>query len=122
MGFSRQTRMLPIAVAVTLLVAVADTAFAAPPLDSNNPAATIVDSDVRQEEALSSSEGGPPPAIENKVKQHKGDVAVLRQEIEANALLFNAIDSRRVLAEDVLAVDFANPGKIVIYAAAKPPK
>ncbi|UCI07903.1 hypothetical protein [Mesorhizobium sp. B1-1-8] len=68
------------------------------------------------------SEGGPPPAIENKVKQHQDDVTELRQEIEANALLFNAIDSRRVLAEDVLAVDFDNPGKVVIYAAAKPPK
>ncbi|WP_027167039.1 hypothetical protein [Mesorhizobium sp. WSM3224] len=68
------------------------------------------------------SEGGPPPAIENKVKQHQDDVAELRQEIEANALLFNAIDSRRVMAEDVLAVEFDNPGKIVIYAAAKPPK
>ncbi|WP_371008776.1 hypothetical protein [Mesorhizobium sp. RCC_202] len=160
MGFSHQTRMLPVAAAVTLFVTAADTAFAAQPLDSN-PAAAIVDSAVRQEEALSSaeagkviraidstrdnigavrkttkldtvdiifltdaarSEGGPPPAIENKVKQHKDDVAELRQEIEANALLFNAIDSRRVLAEDVLAVDFANPGKIVIYAAAKPPK
>ena len=68
------------------------------------------------------SEGGPPPAIENKVKQHKSDVAELRHEIEANALLFHAIDSRRVLAEDVLAVEFDDPGKIVIYAAAKPPK
>ncbi len=68
------------------------------------------------------SEGGPPPAIEDKVKQHKDDVTELRQEIEANALLFNAIDSRRVLAEDLLAVEFDNPGKIVIYAAAKPPK
>ena len=67
------------------------------------------------------SEGGPPAAIENKVKQHQDDVTELRQEIEANALLFNAIDSRRVLAEDVLAVEFDNPGKIVIYAAAKPP-
>ncbi|WP_296744405.1 hypothetical protein [Mesorhizobium sp.] len=68
------------------------------------------------------SEGGPPPSIENKVKQHKDDVTELRQEIEANALLFNVIDSRRVLAEDVLAVEFNNPGKMVIYAAAKPPK
>ncbi|AZO10259.1 MULTISPECIES: hypothetical protein [unclassified Mesorhizobium] len=68
------------------------------------------------------SEGGPPPAIESKVRQHKDDVAQLRQEIEANALLFNAIDSRRVLTEDVLAVEFDDPGKIVIYAAAKPAK
>jgi hypothetical protein len=66
------------------------------------------------------SEGGPPPAIESKIKQHQDDVAELRKEIEANALLFNAIDSRRVLAEDVLAVEFDDPGKVVIYAAAKP--
>ena len=56
------------------------------------------------------------------MKQHQKDVAELRKEIEANALLFNAIDSRRVQAEDVLAVEFDNPGKVVIYAAAKPPK
>ncbi|MCA0059778.1 MULTISPECIES: hypothetical protein [unclassified Mesorhizobium] len=66
------------------------------------------------------TEGGPPPAIETKVKQHQDDIAELRKEIEANALLFNAIDSRRVLAQDVLAVEFDDPGKIVIYAAAKP--
>ena len=66
------------------------------------------------------SEGGPPPVIENKVRQYKDDVAELRKEIEANALLFNAIDSRRVAAQDVLAVEFDDPGKIVIYAAAKP--
>jgi len=66
------------------------------------------------------SEGGPPPVIESKVKQHQDDIAELRKEIEANALLFNAIESRRVLAQDVLAVEFDDPGKIVIYAAAKP--
>jgi len=66
------------------------------------------------------SEGGPPPAIENKVRQHLDDLSELRKEIEANALLFNALDSRRVLAQDVLAVEFDDPGKIVIYAAAKP--
>jgi hypothetical protein len=67
------------------------------------------------------TEGGPPPAIETKVREHQDDIAELRKEIEANALLFNAIDSRRVLAEDVLAVEFDDPGKVVIYAAAKPP-
>ncbi|MER8825299.1 hypothetical protein NKH73_01955 [Mesorhizobium sp. M0938] len=67
------------------------------------------------------TEGGPPPEIETKVKEHQEDIAELRKEIEANALLFNAIDSRRVLTEDVLAVEFDDPGKVVIYAAAKPP-
>jgi len=148
-------------VAAALLMAAPHAASAAQPLGGDKPASAIVDSDIRQEETLSSteagkvitaidrtrenigtvrkttkldtvdivfltdaarSEGGPPPAIENKVKQHKDDVAELRQEIEANALLFNAIDSRRLQAEDVLAVEFDNPGRIVIYAAAKPPK
>ena len=149
------------AMATIFIAAAPQTAFTAQPLQGSKPGAVIVDSDVRQEEALSTaeagkviaaidrtrenigavrkttkldtvdivfltdaarSEGGPPPAIENKVKQHRDDVAELRQEIEANALLFNAIDSRRVQAEDVLAVEFDDPGKIVIYAAAKPAK
>ncbi|RWL39398.1 hypothetical protein EN809_012060 [Mesorhizobium sp. M2E.F.Ca.ET.166.01.1.1] len=148
-------------IAATFVMAAPQAASAAQPLVSDKPAAAIVDSDVRQEEALSRteagkvitaidrtrdnigtvrrttkldrvdivfltdaarSEGGPPPAIENKMKQHQEDVAELRQEIEANALLFNAIDSRRVQAEDVLAVEFDNPRTVVIYAAAKPPR
>jgi hypothetical protein len=158
----RPTKWFPAsAVAICLAAIAPNPAFPAQTLDNGKPAAPIVDSVIRQEEALSKteagkvitaidrtrenigtvrkttkldmvdivfltdaarSEGGPPPAIENKVKQHKDDVAELRQEIEANALLFNVIDSRRVLAEDVLAVEFDNPGKMVIYAAAKPPK
>ncbi|MER9336724.1 hypothetical protein NKJ06_22450 [Mesorhizobium sp. M0293] len=66
------------------------------------------------------TEGGPPAVIESKIKQHQDDIAELRKEIEANALLFNAIESRRVLVQDVLAVEFDDPGKVVIYAAAKP--
>ncbi|MER8656483.1 hypothetical protein [Mesorhizobium sp. M0847] len=66
------------------------------------------------------SEGGPPPAVESKVEQHQDDIAELHKEIDANALLFNAIDSRRVLTEDVLAVEFDGSARIVIYAAARP--
>ncbi len=66
------------------------------------------------------SEGGPPPRIADKVKAHESEIAELRQEIEANALLFHAIDSRRVLVADVLGVDFPDPKTVVIYAAAKP--
>lgn len=68
------------------------------------------------------SEGGPPPAIESKVKEHEAEVAELRQEIEANALFFHAIDSRRVLAQDVLAISFDGPRNVTVYAAAKPAK
>ena len=66
------------------------------------------------------SEGGPPQKIAEKVKAHEGEITQLRNEIEANALLFHAIDSRRVLVQDVLAVDFEQPKKVIVYAAAKP--
>lgn len=66
------------------------------------------------------SEGGPPPEIEAKVKEHEAEVVELRQEIEGNAMLYHAIDSRQVLIRDVLAVDFDGSNGIVIYAAAKP--
>ena len=52
------------------------------------------------------TEGGPPPEIEAKVKEHEADIAELRKELEGNAMLYHAIDSRRVLLRDVLAVEF----------------
>lgn len=66
------------------------------------------------------TEGGPPPPIEAKVKEHKQEIEQLRDEIEGNAMLYHALDSRQVLVEDVLAVSF-DAANVVIYAAAKPP-
>ncbi|WP_202309977.1 hypothetical protein [Mesorhizobium sp. L-8-10] len=66
------------------------------------------------------TEGGPPPQIEAKVKEHEKEIADLRKEIEGNAMLFHAIDSRQILTRDVLAIDFDSPNTAVIYAAAKP--
>ncbi|WP_315918483.1 hypothetical protein [Mesorhizobium sp. SP-1A] len=64
--------------------------------------------------------GGLPPRIEGSLKKHEGEITQLRQEIEANALLYHAIESQRVQAQDVVAVDFGTSGRVVIYAAAKP--
>lgn len=66
------------------------------------------------------TEGGPPPRIERKLKDHESDIAVLRQEVEANALLFHAVDSRRVMTKDILAVEFPDPQTVIVYAASKP--
>ncbi|MEQ1954582.1 hypothetical protein [Mesorhizobium sp. CN2-181] len=66
------------------------------------------------------TEGGPPPAIEAKVEEHRKEIEQLRDEIEGNAMLYHALDSRQVLVEDVLAVSF-DKANVVIYAAAKPP-
>lgn len=67
------------------------------------------------------TEGGPPPEIETKVKEHEAEIAELRQEIESNAMLFHAIDSRQILMRDVLAVEFDDINGVVIYAAAQKP-
>lgn len=67
------------------------------------------------------TEGGPPPEIETKVREHEADINELRQEIESNAMLFHAIDSRQILMRDVLAVEFQGQDAVVIYAAAQKP-
>jgi hypothetical protein len=66
------------------------------------------------------TEGGPPPAIEAKVKERDAEITELRKEIEGNAMLFHAVDSRQILPQDILAVEFDDANGIVIFAAAKP--
>ena len=73
-------------------------------------------------EDAAATEGGPPPEIEAKVKEHEAEIAELRKELEGNAMLFHAIDSREVLVRDVLAIEFDDAAAgVVIYAAARKP-
>ena len=67
------------------------------------------------------TEGGPPPEIEAKIAEHQDEIAELRKELEGNAMLFHAVDSRNVLMRDIIAVAFSGEGKVTIYATAKPP-
>lgn len=66
------------------------------------------------------TEGGPPAEIAQKIQQRDAEISELRQEIEGNAMLFHALDSRQVLMRDVLAVEFDDKNGVIIYAAAKP--
>ena len=66
-------------------------------------------------------EGGPPAPIAEKIEEHADEIAALRQEIEGNALIYHAINSRQILVRDVLAIEFDGDGSAVVYAAAKPP-
>jgi len=65
-------------------------------------------------------EGGPPPEIDEKIKEHEDDIAELRQELEGNAMLYHAIDSRQIRFRDIFAVEFDDAKGVVIYAAARP--
>lgn len=59
------------------------------------------------------------PEIDEKIKDHEGDIAELRQELESNAMLYHAIDSRKIQFRNILAVAFDDANG-VIYAAANP--
>ena len=65
-------------------------------------------------------EAGPPPEIGEKITEHEEDLAELRQELESNAMLYHAIDSRLIRFRDILAVEFDDANGVIIYAAAKP--
>jgi hypothetical protein len=67
------------------------------------------------------AQGSAPPAIREAIARHEAEIDELRQEIEGNAMLFHAIDSRSLLIRDVLAVDVAANDAVVIYAAAQKP-
>jgi hypothetical protein len=66
------------------------------------------------------TDGGPPAEIADKVKSREAEISELRQEIEGNAMLYHALNSRRILMRDVLAVEFDDENGVIIYAAAKP--
>jgi hypothetical protein len=66
-------------------------------------------------------EGGPPDAIGAKLAEHEEEIDSMRAEMRGNAMLFHALDSRNILVEDVLAIEFDDNRGIVIYAAAEPP-
>lgn len=65
-------------------------------------------------------DGGLPASIEKVAAAHKAELTALRNEVEGNALLYHAIDSRHVLMRDIVAVEFNDPHNVIVYAAAKP--
>ena len=65
-------------------------------------------------------EGGPPAEIDRKLSEYADEIDGLRRELRGNAMLFHAIDSRNILVEDVLAIEFDDSRGAIIYAAAKP--
>lgn len=65
-------------------------------------------------------EGGPPPEIASKLDENSEGIDGLRRELESNALLYHAINSRNILITDVVGIEFDGDKHVVIFAAAKP--
>lgn len=67
------------------------------------------------------TEGGPPEIIQLALDKHRDAIASLRTELEGNAMLYHALDSRQVLMRDVLAVEFEDDRHAIIFVAAPDP-
>lgn len=65
-------------------------------------------------------DGGLPASIEKVADAHKAELTELRNEVEGNALLYHAINSRHVLMRDIVAIEFNDPHNVIVYATAKP--
>jgi hypothetical protein len=65
---------------------------------------------------LSHTEARLPGEIAAKLRELNKEVAQLRQELEGNAMLYHAINSRQILLRDIVAIEF-DRRQVVIYAA-----
>ncbi|MHA6687261.1 hypothetical protein [Mesorhizobium sp. A556] len=63
---------------------------------------------------------GLPSALETQIERHESEIAQLRLEMEGNAMLYHAIDSHGVMLKDVIAIEFHDERRAVIFVAAKP--
>jgi hypothetical protein len=63
----------------------------------------------------------PVPEVDAKIKERESEIAALRQELQSNAMLFHAINSRSVLLGDVVAVEFDDANGVTIYAMGTAP-
>ena len=66
--------------------------------------------------------GGPPPVIQQALDANADDITALRAELEGNAMLYHAVNSRQVLMRDVLAVEFNDERHVTIFVAAPEPE
>lgn len=62
-----------------------------------------------------------PEPIQEKQEERKNQIVALQQNLEGNAMFFHAIDSRGILLRDVLAVEFADNDRVLIYVAGNNP-
>jgi|UniRef100_Q11BA8 hypothetical protein len=54
-------------------------------------------------------------AIEKAIEEHEADIEVLRDSIEGSAMFYHAIDSRQILLQDVVAMEFGTDDRATIF-------
>lgn len=57
----------------------------------------------------------PRSEIEKAVTEHQPEIETLRDSIEGSAMFYHAINSRRILVQDVVAVEFADEEAATVF-------
>ena len=60
-------------------------------------------------------------AVEAKAAEFESQIAELRNEIQGSAIFYHALDSRAVLLNDVIALDFGDDNGVTIFVAGREP-
>lgn len=60
-------------------------------------------------------------AIEDKIAEQEEEIALLRTEIQGSAIFYHAIDSRAILLNDVIALEFDDDNGVTIFVAGSEP-
>lgn len=60
-------------------------------------------------------------AVEAKAAEFESPIAELRNEIQASAIFYHAVDSRSVLLTDVIALEFGDDNGVTIFVAGREP-
>lgn len=60
-------------------------------------------------------------AVEAKAAEFESRIAELRNEIQGSAIFYHALDSRSVLLNDVIALEFGDDDGVTIFVAGRQP-
>jgi hypothetical protein len=59
--------------------------------------------------------------VDTKIAEYKDQIATLHTEIQGSAIFYHAVDSRQVLMNDVIALEFDDNNGVTIFVAGKEP-
>ena len=59
-------------------------------------------------------------AVRAKIEEFETGIAALRESIQGSAIFYHAIDSHRVMLDDIVAVEFEGDDVTIMVAGAKP--
>jgi hypothetical protein len=60
-------------------------------------------------------------AVDAKIAEYKDQIAALHSEIQGSAIFYHAVDSRQILMNDIIALEFDDHNGVTIFVAGKEP-